>query len=160
MADVGFWGAKKVHFDSFSPGGDPLSAFAVKGFIEAKGIHATMNIYGLCASAATIIAMACKHVYMASDAMWLPHRSSLVKGGTDDNTKAIDENIISAYEAKTGLSRERLAEIMDKDTLISAEEALEYGFVDEIIEPLAVAARKWKAAELSTTNMSEEVKKS
>ena len=47
--------------------------------------------------------------------------------------QGIDESIVNAYEAKTGLNRQELADLMSKDTWMNAQLAIEKGFADEIM---------------------------
>ena len=48
---------------------------------------------------------------------------------------AVKEGIINAYEAKSGLSRARLAHLMTGETWMDAQRAVDLGFVDEIYQP-------------------------
>lgn len=60
-------------------------------------------------------------------------------GDSDEMRRAIQmldevkESIINAYEIKTGLSRTRLSHLMDAETWMNANKALELGFCDEIM---------------------------
>lgn len=51
-----------------------------------------------------------------------------------DSLVQVNDNIILAYQEKTGMSKEQLQRMMDKNTTLSAREAVQYGFVDKISE--------------------------
>ena len=61
-------------------------------------------------------------------------------GNTAEMQKAIDmlsevkESIINAYEIKTGMSRNKISRLMDSETWMNANKAVELGFADEILE--------------------------
>lgn len=100
----------------------------------------TVKIDGIAASAASVIAMAGNKVLMSPVAMVMIHNPSTVAFGEKvDMEKAIamlDEvkaSIINAYERKTNLSRVQLAHMMDAETWMDANKAVQLGFADEII---------------------------
>lgn len=47
---------------------------------------------------------------------------------------SVKDSIINAYELKTGLSRTKLAHLMDAETWMDANKAIELGFADEVIQ--------------------------
>lgn len=123
-----------------SPGGDVLAASTIyTDLLEYKN-NVTAKITGLCASAATIIAMAANKVVMSPTAQFMIHQAwGSVSGNKQDmkqfaeTLKSVDESIINAYERKTGLSRDKISSLMEKETWMDANQAKEYGFVDEIL---------------------------
>ena len=99
-----------------------------------------VKVDGLAASAASVIAVAGTTVSMASTSMMMIHNPfTMAMGDTDEMKKAIDmltqvkESIINAYEIKTGLSRSRIANLMDAETWMNAKKAIELGFADDIL---------------------------
>ena len=48
--------------------------------------------------------------------------------------KSVKDSIINAYELKTGMSRTKLAHLMDAETWMDANKAIELGFADEVIQ--------------------------
>jgi ATP-dependent Clp protease protease subunit len=114
-----------------------------------KRHSATVNVYvdGLAASIASIIAMAGDSVKMPKNAMLMVHNPwSFGMGNANDFRKLADdldkvrESMISVYEDKTGMEKESIVELMDAETWMTAEEAVEFGFADEIEEEKQVAA--------------------
>ncbi len=105
---------------------------------EHKGT-VTVKVDGIAASAASVIAMAGSKVLMSPVSMIMIHNPiTFVYGDAGDFDKAkamleeVKESIINAYEVKTGLSRTKLAHLMDNETWMNANKALELGFADEI----------------------------
>jgi len=123
-----------------SPGGDCVAASQIYTMlIEYKG-RVTVKIDGIAASAASVIAMAGTEVLMAPTALLMVHNPLTVAiGDTEEMQKAIamldevKESIITSYELKTGMSRAMLAHLMDAETWMNAQKAIELGFADGIL---------------------------
>lgn len=122
-----------------SPGGDCIAAAQIYNMLlDYKGkVH--VKIDGLAASAASVIAMAGDTVEMSPVSMLMIHNPMTVAlGDVKDMKKAIEllneikESIINAYEIKTGLSRNKISKLMDDETWMDANKALELGFIDSI----------------------------
>ena len=123
-----------------SPGGDCVAAAQIYNMlIDYKG-DVTVKIDGIAASAASVIAMAGTKVLMSPTALMMIHNPLTVAiGDSEEMQKAIDmlsevkESIINAYEIKTGLSRARLSHLMDAETWMNANKAVELGFADDLL---------------------------
>ena len=123
-----------------SPGGDCVAASQIYTMLmEYKG-RVTVKIDGIAASAASVIAMAGTEVLMAPTALLMVHNPLTVAiGDTEEMQKAIvmldevKESIITSYELKTGMSRAKLAHLMDAETWMNAQKAIELGFADGIL---------------------------
>ena len=110
-------------------------------YLDGVIADATVKIDGIAASAASAIAMAGTKVLMAPTALMMVHNPLTVAiGDSGEMQKAIamlgevKESIINAYEIKTGLSRVRLSHLMDAETWLNANKAIEMGFADGILE--------------------------
>ena len=106
---------------------------------QYKG-NVTVKIDGIAASAASVIAMAGNTVLMSPVSMMMIHNPATVAFGDHaEMQKAIDmlaevkESIINAYVIKTGLTRAKLSHLMDAETWMDANKAIELGFADDII---------------------------
>lgn len=126
-----------------SPGGDVVAAAQIYNMLREYPGSVTVRIDGLAASAASVIAMAGETVIMSPVSMLMIHNpATMAAGDKDELGKAITmldsvkESIINAYQAKTGLSRAKLAKLMDAETWMDARAALELGFADQIDPPL------------------------
>lgn len=100
----------------------------------------TVQIDGLAASAASVVAMAGTKVCMSPTALMMVHNPwTNASGDAKDMQKAIallhevKESIINAYEIKTGMDRQSLSDLMDMETWMNAYRAKELGFCDEVL---------------------------
>lgn len=123
-----------------SPGGDCVAAAQIYNMLMDYKGNVTVKIDGIAASAASVIAMAGNTVLMSPVSTMMIHNPATVAmGDHNDMQKAIEmlnevkESIINAYEIKTGLSRAKLAHLMDAETWMNANKAVELGFADGII---------------------------
>ena len=101
----------------------------------------TVRIDGIAASAASVIAMAGTKVIMSPVSMMMIHNPMTIAFGDSANMQKaiamldeVKESIINAYEIKTGLSRAKLSRLMDAETWMDANSAIEMGFADEIMQ--------------------------
>jgi ATP-dependent Clp protease protease subunit len=123
-----------------SPGGDCVAAAQIYNMLMDYKGNVTVKIDGIAASAASVIAMAGTEVLMSPVSTMMIHNPATVAmGDHNEMQKAIEmlnevkESIINAYEIKTGLSRAKLSHLMDSETWMNANKAVELGFVDGII---------------------------
>ena len=123
-----------------SPGGDCVAASQIYSMLMDYKDDVTVKIDGIAASAASVIAMAGTTVLMAPTALMMIHNPmTLAFGDSEDMQKAIDmlaevkESIINAYEIKTSLSRAKLSRLMDAETWMNANKAVELGFADDLL---------------------------
>ncbi|MDP9800113.1 ATP-dependent Clp protease protease subunit [Arcanobacterium wilhelmae] len=123
-----------------SPGGDVVAAAQIYNMLIDYPGHVKVCIDGIAASAASVIAMAGEVVAMSPVSMLMIHNpATLAVGDADELGRAIDmlaavkESIINAYELKTGMSRAKLARLMDQETWMDARAAISMGFADDYL---------------------------
>lgn len=123
-----------------SPGGDCIAASQIYSMLMDYKGEVTVKIDGIAASAASVIAMAGTKVLMAPTALLMIHNpATMAFGDHAEMQKAIEmlsevkESIINAYEIKTGLSRAKLSHLMDAETWMNANKAIELGFADDVL---------------------------
>lgn len=123
-----------------SPGGDCVAAAQIYNMLTNYNGKVTVKIDGIAASAASVIAMAGDTVLMSPVSTMMIHNPATIAWGDHaEMQKAIDmlnevkESIINAYVIKTGLSRSKLSHLMDDETWMNANKAIELGFADDII---------------------------
>ena len=123
-----------------SGGGDCFAASQIYTMLKEHGGRITVKIDGIAASAASVVAMAGDEVLMSPTALMMIHNpASLIFGEVQDLEQGIEmlnevkESIINAYSLKTGLSRTKLAHMMDSETWFSARKAVELGFADAML---------------------------
>ena len=124
-----------------SPGGDCIAASQIYTMLMDYKDDVTVKIDGIAASAASVIAMAGTRVLMAPTALMMIHNPmTMAYGNQADMEKAIEmldevkESIMNAYEIKTSLSRAKLSHLMDSETWMNANKAIELGFADDILK--------------------------
>lgn len=123
-----------------SPGGDCVAAAQIYNMLMDYKGNVTIKIDGIAASAASVIAMAGTKVLMSPVSMMMIHNPATVAwGDSGEMQRAIDmlcevkESIINAYEIKTGMSRAKLSHLMDAESWMNANKAVELGFADDIL---------------------------
>ena len=123
-----------------SPGGDVVAAARIYNMLLDYPGTVTVNIDGIAASAASVIAMAASNVAMSPVSMLMIHNpATLAMGDKTELSRALDmlesvkDSIINAYQLKTGLSRAKLSKLMDAETWMDATAAIELGFADELL---------------------------
>lgn len=123
-----------------SPGGDVFAASMIyAALMEHKG-GVTVKIEGLAASAASVIAMAGDRVLMAPTAYMMIHDPWTVACGNAKDVRhqadvldEIAEGLVLAYQIKTGLSKNKLRQMMADETWMSAQTAIDNGFADALM---------------------------
>ena len=123
-----------------SPGGSVFAAAEIYTMLKDYKGKVTVKIDALAASAASVVAMAGDKVLISPVALLMIHdpMTSAI-GNAKDMEKVITtlneikESIINAYRAKTGLSRGKIAQLMEDETWLNAKKAVELGFADEIL---------------------------
>lgn len=123
-----------------SPGGDCVAAAQIYNMLMDYPHDVTVKIDGIAASAASVIAMAGTKVLMSPVSTMMIHNPATVAwGDAGEMEKAIamldsvKDSIINAYEIKTGLTRVKLSHLMDNETWMDANKAVELGFADGIL---------------------------
>nr|DAO80489.1 MAG TPA: Putative ATP dependent Clp protease [Caudoviricetes sp.] len=121
-----------------SPGGDCVAAAQIYNMLMDYKGDVTVKIDGI---AASVIAMAGTKVLVSPVSMLMIHNPMTAAfGNSDEMQRAIEmlgsvkDSIINAYEIKTGLSRAKLSHLMDAETWMDANKAVELGFADEIMQ--------------------------
>lgn len=159
--EIGIWGidakdfvkelsaikSKKIDMHINSPGGDVFDGAAIYNEIKRHSADVTTYIDGIAASIASVIALAGNQVYMAENALYMMHNPwGMVLGNAEDMRKQADvldkvrDTMLGAYTAKSGNDKKDIIALLDAETWLSAEEALEEGFIDEISGKMDMAA--------------------
>lgn len=123
-----------------SPGGDCVAASRIYTMLMNYPDDVNVKIDGIAASAASVIAMAGTKVSIAPTAMIMIHNPLTIVGGQkEDLDQAAQmlaetkESIINAYELKTNLPREKISAMMDDETWMNVNKAIELGFADDML---------------------------
>ena len=123
-----------------SPGGDCVAAAQIYNMLMDYKGDVTVKIDGIAASAASVIAMAGTKVLVSPVSMLMIHNPMTAAFGNSEEMQrtiemlgSVKDSIINAYEIKTGLSRAKLSRLMDAETWMDANKAVELGFADGIM---------------------------
>jgi ATP-dependent Clp protease protease subunit len=139
-------GAKDVTVNINSPGGSFVEGNAIYNLFVQHPFKVTMNVIGWAASAASIVLMGADVSRISPSGFVMIHNGQAgVEGDRHelrevaDMLDKVDDAIAGVYAARTKLGKRKITDFLDAQTTFSAKEAVENGFVDEILEPGAVA---------------------
>ncbi|MBX2809498.1 MAG: Clp protease ClpP [Cellvibrionaceae bacterium] len=159
--EIGLWGVsaknfidqiknkniKTINLSINSPGGNFFDGLAMYHALKNHSATVNITVLALAGSAASIVLMAGDKVSMPEDTYIFIHDpSSCVCGNAEDFREAADlldrfrDNIVNIYVKRTGLAKNKLETMMANEEFISAEDAVNIGFADELIDTLPVAA--------------------
>jgi ATP-dependent protease ClpP protease subunit len=134
-----------VHINSY--GGFVSAGAAIYSILKQQTAEVVVHIDGFALSAASVIAMAGDTVVMPGNAVIMIHNPSIYSVGDAnqlrkdaDTLDKLREAMVAAYTGKTGLSRDEIIEMLDAETWLTADEAVEKGFADVVAEPLMAVA--------------------
>lgn len=149
--EIGFWGvtakamreklkgAGDVRLRINSPGGDVFDGIAMYNDLVAHPGRVTVEIAGLAASAASIVAMAGEEIAIAESAFLMIHNAwGIVVGNRHDMRQVadvleqIDAALAGVYVGRTGMDRDEVAALLDAETWLSGAAAVDAGFADAI----------------------------
>lgn len=149
LKDAKSSGAKKLRLRINSPGGSVWQAVAMKTMLDMSGFEQiTVDIEGLCASAATFFAcIQSAHVRIAQGSEFMIHNPMTYCRGSADDFVRMAERLTKMqadqhemYAARSGQTEEQIKQWMDAETWFTAKEAVEYGFADELLQSGDAAA--------------------
>lgn len=136
-----------VNFHVNSVGGSVWDGIAIYNAIKDMPNKKTVFVEGLAASIASIIALAGDAIHMCIGSMMMIHNAWTFAAGDANSLeeeaerlRKVNESLIDIYEKETNLNRDEIAEYMNAETWLSAEEAVELGFATTMDEVSAVAS--------------------
>lgn len=131
---------EEVILNISSNGGDVFSASEIYTKLKNSNKNVVVNIEGIAASAASVIAMAGDTVNISPTAQLMIHKASSGGQGNADDFEheakvlnGVDQSITAAYELKTGMKQSDLLQLMSNETWMTAQEAVDKGFADNIM---------------------------
>ena len=143
-------GSKTLNIRINSPGGDVFESRAIMAAISRFPGNTIAHIDGLCASAATSISLACKEVAMSDGGFYMIHNASGMAWGdktalrdTADLLEKVEGVIVTDYTSKTGKAADEVVAMMEAETWMTAQEALDNGFIDRITDTKSTAKNLW-----------------
>jgi ATP-dependent protease ClpP protease subunit len=140
-----------------SPGGDYFEGLAIYNLLREYEGKVTVRILGIAASAASIIAMAGNEIQIGRAAFLMIHNTWVMAVGdrhafseVADWLEPFDRAAAEVYAARTGMETAELSAMLDRETWIGGQAAVDQGFADSLLASDAVDQGAAKAsAELS-----------
>ncbi|MAM87561.1 MAG: hypothetical protein CME36_09685 [unclassified Hahellaceae] len=130
-----------------SGGGSIMEGLAIYNRLKQSSAFVTVQIDGIAASMASVVAMAGDKVTMPSNGFLMVHKPWLLSAGNADELRksadtldSFEDSLIHAYTTKTGMPEAEIREMLSAETWINAAQALEMGFIDEISDAMEAAA--------------------
>ncbi|HAF39987.1 MAG TPA: peptidase S14, partial [Gammaproteobacteria bacterium] len=136
-----------------SPGGDVMDGTRIYNKLVEHPAKVRARVEGLAASMGSVILMAADEIEMPENTFLMIHNPHCIAAGdakemlnTAQTLESVQESIVSAYEKRTGLPREEIQSMMDREAWIPAAEAKEKGFADTVTDSYKIAAlaEDWK----------------
>ncbi|MEX9784919.1 ClpP-like prohead protease/major capsid protein fusion protein [Providencia manganoxydans] len=136
-----------INLHIHSPGGEVFEGIAI--YNQLKNHNATITVYidGLAASMASVIAMVGTEIIMPTNAMMMIHKPWGVSWGDANDMRdyadlldKVESVLIPAYMEKTGKTKEEIEAMLGEETWLTAEECVEHGFANTVIEPVKAMA--------------------
>ena len=132
-------GSKDITVRINSPGGDMFEGIAIYNLLRVHPAKVTVEVLGWAASAASVIAMAGDEIRMGLGSFMMVHNAwGVVIGNRHDMRDAatlfdqFDAAIADIYQARTGMKRADIEQLMDAETFMAAAQTVEYGFADVV----------------------------
>lgn len=130
---------KKLTVSINSVGGDVWAGVSIYNALADLDAEITVKVDGLAASIASVIAMAGEKIIMSPGSTMMIHRASMLAMGDANDMKkaiemleAVEEGITDIYVERSGQTKEAVKEMMDAETWMSPDKAVELGFADEV----------------------------
>lgn len=130
-----------------SEGGEVFMAVAAYNILTRHPARVVVDVDGLALSAASLVAMAGDKIRMAENAMMMIHEPWARQAGTAaelrehaDRLDRIKATVRTMYAKRTGQTEDEIDVMMAAETWMSADEAVEKGFANEVTSTLKVAA--------------------
>lgn len=135
-----------VNINSF--GGSMFEGVAIYNALKQYEGKVTVKNLGIAASAASLIAMAGDEIQMSDASFLMIHNSWVFAAGNRHEMTALIKNLTSfddamagIYSKKMGIDKEEIQKLMDEETYISGESAIEQGIATSLFDPSASAVK-------------------
>lgn len=123
-----------------SPGGDMFEGLAIYNLFREHKAPVNVKVIGVAASAASVIAMAGDTVEIARAGFFMIHNSWVLAAGNRHDLREIsdwlepfDDVMADIYAARTGMDKKAIAKLMDSESWIGGQSAVDDGFADSLL---------------------------
>lgn len=142
-------GSRDVTVMINSPGGDFFEGLAIYNLLREHPHKVTVKVVGLAASAASVIAMAGDEIQVAKSGFLMIHNAwSLVIGNRHDLRSAadvmdqFDASMAELYSAAAGIDVKEAARLMDEETWMNGQAAVDAGFATALLDADEIVAEQ------------------
>ena len=118
----------KITIHMMSVGGTAIYGLSIFDALKASAQETEAYIYGYAYSAGSVICAGCDKVHMSDVGSLMIHE---VHGASEEINSFLTDRAVNAYHIKTGLAKEEIAQMLEDETFLNADRALELGFIDE-----------------------------
>lgn len=134
---------KTINLHINSPGGSVFEGIAIHNMLKMHKANVNVYVDGLAASIASVIAMSGDTIFMPENSMLMIHNPWTIAMGNSkelrkqaDDLDRIAQSSIKTYLSKSNgkIDEETLVKLLDEETWLSAQEAVDYGLADEVLE--------------------------
>ena len=161
--EIGLWGvsaadfiaelqqhknATAINLSIHSPGGSVLDGFAMYNALKSHPATVHGSVEGIAASAASFVLMAANTITMPEDSFLMIHNAWGGAVGDVEELRSVadrmdklQDSIVNIYEKRTGKAEADIRDMMNAETWMNANDALENGFIDTISDAINVAAK-------------------
>lgn len=141
-------GVSEIIVNINSPGGEVWEGVAIYNILKRHKARVIVNVDGLAASVASVIAMAGDEINMPENSYLMIHNAMTFVEGTADKMREIADylekvshTVTTVYlEKSPNLTRERLTQLLDAETWLTAHEAKALGLADNVVESKKITA--------------------
>lgn len=131
-----------LEFEINSPGGSVFAGFEIYSVLREAECNTVAKVQSLAGSAASTVMVGCKQILLSPVAQVMIHLPSTITCGNQrdhrESLQALDsitQSILNGYQLRCGdkVSRERLEQLMENETWLPAQDAVELGLADAIM---------------------------
>ena len=147
IEDLNALDVKNINLHINSPGGNVFEGNAIYNALKAHKATINVKIDGIAASIASVVAMSGDTIEMPENAMMMIHDpSGLVVGTAADMEKMaaalkkIGTGLVAVYHNKSNMEKDEISTMMKNETWMTAQEAVEMGFADKVLESVNAQA--------------------
>jgi ATP-dependent Clp protease, protease subunit len=133
-------GDRPVTVQINSPGGDMFEGIAIYNVLREHPQPITVQVMGMAASAASVIAMAGDDIQVGASSFLMIHNCWVLAMGNRNDMRELadwlepfDSAMVGLYAQRTGRDAKEIASWMDKETYMSGTQAVERGFADDLL---------------------------
>jgi len=134
-------GPRPVTVQVNSPGGDAFEGIAIFNVLRGHAARVNVQVLGIAASAASLVAMAGETIEIARNAEVFVHRARAIVAGDAplfDKVRSylieVDGAMADTYARRSGLNITNVLALMAEETFLSADRAIELGFADRLLD--------------------------